>query len=310
MIHKKLTYVEFEVLTQLANEDIKPTYLLKNSLPKNLKSQFNKTLDNLDANNYLKIHQNHIRITSKGLEVLEQYKVKRAVILAAGKGERMRPETHATPKPMVKVHDKRIIETQIDALHQAGITNITIVRGYLGHIFDELLSKYSNLKFIDNPDWDKKGAIVSTHLAIDLLANAYLTEGDIYIKNPNVIRPYEYRSFYCGIPGEVAEDWHFYTDENKQIHTLAHGNTQILKGLPHKFVGIMYWSKKHVVQLKQDLQQFLQNPDNHQRFIESLPFDESTKDYNIFAKHLDKDDVTEIDTFQELQNLRNIILTV
>lgn len=32
MIHKKLTYVEFEVLTQLANKDIKPTYLLKNSL--------------------------------------------------------------------------------------------------------------------------------------------------------------------------------------------------------------------------------------------------------------------------------------
>ena len=304
MIHKKLTYVEFEVLTQLANEDIKPTYLLKNSLPKNLKSQFNKTLDNLDANNYLKNHQNHIRITSKGVEVLEQYKVKRAVILAAGKGTRMRPETQNTPKPMVRVGNKRIIETQIDALHKAGITDITIVRGYLSHKFDVLLDTYPNLKFVDNPHWESAGAIVSVSYIVDLLEGAYLIEGDLFIESPGVFRQYEYQSFYCGINDDVIDDWHFVADKTLQIKKLAHGSRLNKHKDNYKFVGIMHWVSKEAFKIKQDLEKVLQDSTNHQRFIESVPFDEQTGDYKIYARQISEGSVIEIDTFLELQTLR------
>ena len=46
------------------------------------------------------------------------HKVERAIILAAGKGNRMHPVTLRIPKPMVKVNGKRMIDTVIDALHK------------------------------------------------------------------------------------------------------------------------------------------------------------------------------------------------
>ena len=81
-------------------------------------------------------------VTLKGYEVLEPYRVKKAIFLAAGFGSRMVPITLNTPKPLVLVHGKRIIETLLDAVVEAGIEDITIVRGYLGEQFDVLLHKY------------------------------------------------------------------------------------------------------------------------------------------------------------------------
>ena len=46
--------------------------------------------------------------------------------MAAGKGERMRPVTLHTPKPLVRVNGVRMIDTVIKALHQNGITEIYV----------------------------------------------------------------------------------------------------------------------------------------------------------------------------------------
>ena len=81
-------------------------------------------------------------ITSKGLTALEPYRVKRAILMAAGFGSRMVPITLNTPKPLVRVKGVRIIDTLLDALLAAEITEIYIVRGYLAEQFDQLLYKY------------------------------------------------------------------------------------------------------------------------------------------------------------------------
>ena len=55
-------------------------------------------------------------VTLKGYEWLEPYRVKKAVFMAAGFGSRMVPVTLNTPKPLIKVHGKKIIETLLDAV--------------------------------------------------------------------------------------------------------------------------------------------------------------------------------------------------
>ena len=55
------------------------------------------------------------RPTPAGAEAMEPYRVKRAVFLAAGSGSRLAPSTLNTPKPLVRVHGKRIIDTLLDA---------------------------------------------------------------------------------------------------------------------------------------------------------------------------------------------------
>ena len=65
----------------------------------------------------------------------------RAMILAAGRGERMRPLTDQTPKPLLTVHHKPLIVYHIEALVRAGISEIVINIGYLPQKFVEILGK-------------------------------------------------------------------------------------------------------------------------------------------------------------------------
>lgn len=56
----------------------------------------------------------------------------KAMILAAGRGERMRPLTDTTPKPLLKVGGKALIEYHIQALAKAGIRDLVINHAWLG----------------------------------------------------------------------------------------------------------------------------------------------------------------------------------
>jgi aminoglycoside/choline kinase family phosphotransferase/choline kinase len=67
-----------------------------------------------------------------------------AMILAAGRGERMMPLTKNTPKPLIKVKGIALIEHSINALKQAKITNIVINTSYLGEQLGAHLGDGSN----------------------------------------------------------------------------------------------------------------------------------------------------------------------
>ena len=62
-----------------------------------------------------------------GRVLLDQHKVDGAVIIAAGFGSRFVPLTFENPKGLLEVFGERMIERQIRQLHEAGITDITIV---------------------------------------------------------------------------------------------------------------------------------------------------------------------------------------
>ncbi len=60
-----------------------------------------------------------------------------AIILAGGKGERLRPLTGDRPKSMVPLLDKPIIEYQIEWLRASGVTDIIIACGYLHEVIEQ-----------------------------------------------------------------------------------------------------------------------------------------------------------------------------
>ena len=62
-----------------------------------------------------------------GVDLLRNYRMDSAVILAAGFGSRFVPLTFETPKGLLEVYGERMIERQIKQLHEAGVTDITIV---------------------------------------------------------------------------------------------------------------------------------------------------------------------------------------
>lgn len=159
----------------------------------------NKTLSELVSFGLVTVDEDReIQITKTGLDALEPYRVKRAVVIAAGFGSRMVPITLNTPKPLVRVHGKKIIETLLDAVVEAGIPEIVLVRGYLGEQFEVLKDRYPNMKFLNNPMFNESNNISSVMIAKDYLSGAYVMEADLLLANPRVVRKYEYCSNYLG----------------------------------------------------------------------------------------------------------------
>lgn len=63
----------------------------------------------------------------------------KAMILAAGRGERMRPLTDTTPKPLLSAGGKALIEYHIEALARAGISELVINHAHLGQQIEQTL---------------------------------------------------------------------------------------------------------------------------------------------------------------------------
>jgi N-acetyl-alpha-D-muramate 1-phosphate uridylyltransferase len=63
----------------------------------------------------------------------------KAMILAAGRGERMRPLTDSCPKPLLKVRGRPLILWQVLNLVRAGITDIVVNHAHLGHMIEDAL---------------------------------------------------------------------------------------------------------------------------------------------------------------------------
>lgn len=66
----------------------------------------------------------------------------RAMLLAAGRGERMRPLTETTPKPLLEVRGRPIIERALDRLAEAGVEEVVVNLHHLGEQLRERLSRW------------------------------------------------------------------------------------------------------------------------------------------------------------------------
>lgn len=113
-------------------------------------TEIGRCLEKLTEQGLLKKDKQYIEITDAGLEAMEPYRVKRAIIVGAGFGSRMMPATTDRPKPMVTVNGVRIIDTLLDALVKVGIEDITIVGGYKVEVMDG----YKDLRKLSRKELD------------------------------------------------------------------------------------------------------------------------------------------------------------
>lgn len=243
-------------------------------------------------------------ITDGGLAALEPYRVRRAVFIAAGFGSRLVPITFNTPKPLVRVHGTRIIDTLLDAVAAAGIPETVIVRGYLGEQFDQLLYKYPNIKFVENPVYNEANNISSAVCVRYLLKNAYVLEADLVLKNRALIRKYEYESNMLGIPVDRSDDWCLMTDGSGVITQETVGGLNC-----HQMVGISFWSEADGGKLAGDLDEVYRSPGGKERYWEQVPLVYKKENYSVHVRECSFEDITEIDTFNELKQIDKLYAT-
>ena len=236
-------------------------------------------------------------ITAAGLEALEPYRVKRAVFLAAGFGSRMVPITLNTPKPLVRVHGQRLIDGLIDACLGVGIEDICIVRGYLGEQFDQLLYKYPMIRFIDNPLYNEANNISSALCVRQLLENAYVLEADLWLMNPSIIKKYHYQSNFLAFKKDRTDDWCFEVSDG--IIT-----KEKIGGLDcWQMVGISYWNQEDGANLARDIKDAYEQPGGKEYYWEQVPLLVFKNRYKVAVNPCREEDITEIDTFNELKQI-------
>ncbi len=234
-------------------------------------------------------------ITEAGLNALAPYRVKRAIFLAAGFGSRLVPITLNTPKPLVRVHGKRIIESLLDAVVAAGIEEIIIVRGYMGEQFDALRYKYPSIQFVENPAYNESNNISSIMCVRYLLQNAYVLEGDLVLYNPALITKYQYSSNYLGVPVESTDDWCF-SSSGGFITKVSVGGTNC-----HHMFGISYWDAADGARLAEHIKEVYERPGGKERYWDQVALEYYAKAYQIAIRECTFDDIVEIDTYRELK---------
>lgn len=257
----------------------------------------NKILSTLHAQNLI---TKSMTLTPEGYAALEPYRAKRIIFLAAGLGSRLLPITLNTPKPLVRVHGTRIIDTAIDAAIAAGIEEIYIVRGYLGELFDQLLYKYPQIHFLDNDLYNETNNISSAMCARHLFQNAYIMEADLLVNNPKIIRKYNYTSNCLGVPVERTDDW-CVLSSNGVANDLCLGGTNC-----HHLFTVYYWNSEDGVKLARHVEQLYEMPGGKQNFWDMAPMHYFNKDYHVEIVECSFEDVSEIDSLRELQELDKI----
>ncbi len=281
---------EFYILSSLYNGS-KGLVDCQTDIEKQKALQDAKCFSNLVKRGYIKDN----KLTSKGLNALQPYKVNNAVILAAGASTRFIPLSLEQPKGLYEVRNEKLIERQICQLKQAGINDITLVLGYKKEMFYYLKDKYQ-VKFIINDSFNIKNNIESLRLAQSIISNTYICVSDDYFME-NPFNQFEYRCFFSGSStSEKTDEMYAITDSNNRI-------TRLEKGLDggRILLGHCFFDKQFSQKFFEIVNSVTNNGKYDKAFWEWLVKDYLNSFDNIYFKEFSPNTIFEFDYFDDLR---------
>ena len=223
------------------------------------------------------------------------HKIERAIIVAAGIGERLHPVTLRMPKPLVPVNGVRMIDTIIDALHANGIREIYVVVGYLKEQFS-YLERIDGITLIGNPYYDVCNNISSLYVARDHLENVIILDGDQVIYRPEVRSASFARSGYCAAWTDAeTKEWLLTVKDGVVTSCARDGGKN-----GYRLYSISRWTARDGEVLKRCLEEEFEKKQNRDIYWDDVPVSCHPGEFSLGICEIDGNDVLEIDNMDEL----------
>ncbi len=225
--------------------------------------------------------------------------VKRAIIVAAGEGKRMRPLTLKTPKPLIEVNGERMIDTVIRALRQNEIEEIYIVVGYLKEQFEVLKQEYPEVVLIENPYYETSNNISSLYVVRDYIEEAIILDGDQIVFNPAIVnREFEKSGYNCVWTEEPTKEWVLSVQDGN-----VHGCSREGGDKGWQLYSVSRWTKEDGRKLKKYLEYEFEVKENKQIYWDDVALNCYPKEFQLGIMEMKKGDIVEIDNLEELAAL-------
>jgi choline kinase len=156
------------------------------------------------------------------------------IILAAGEGTRLRPETNSIPKGMVKLFDKSLLEMQIDIFKKCGIDDISIVTGYLAEQIN-----FPSLNYFKNQNFSSTAGIESLFCAKEKLQDVTIITYSDLVFEKRIID--QVNNFKGDIGIAVDLDWEK-KYENRDQHPKSEAD------------NVLFDEKGNILELRKNIQ--------------------------------------------------------
>ena len=162
-----------------------------------------------------------------------------------------------------------------------------------------MLEKYPDIHLIDNPYYDSCNNIASLYVARDYICNAIILDGDQIIYNPKILFKEFDKSGYNSIYTETKTDEWLQTVENGIVTHCSRTGGE--KGW--QLYSISRWNEKDGKKLKHHLEIEFEQKKNRQIYWDDVAMFCYPKEYQLGVYPMEKNDVIEIDNYDELIQL-------
>ncbi|MDP8314023.1 MAG: phosphocholine cytidylyltransferase family protein [Candidatus Celaenobacter antarcticus] len=221
--------------------------------------------------------------------------IKTAIILAAGRGSRLKEQTLEKPKPMTHVNNITIIDNLIYELNNQKIKNIVVVTGYMSQKLEKHLQAYhndTNIIFVENEIYDSTNNIYSLWLAKDYMENGFfLFEADIFCDESLICELVHYPhhnlivvdQFKKGMDGTVVE-------------LTSDGLVKEMYLKRHQGEGFSFYKKYKTVNFYKFSGHY-----SHKYLIPKMENHIKRDDVNVYYEQIIKEDIDEGHSFYALE---------
>lgn len=249
----------------------------------------------------------------------------KSIILAAGRGTRLKPLTNNIPKCLVKVHDKALIEYHLAVLNQFKFDDIILVTGYESSKLD-----YLNCKKLFNPNYESTNMLYSLFCAIeefddDLIISYGDSVYDYEIinrvicsdKNICVASDQNWKEYWESRYEDPLSDLEtFICDSNKKIISLG-AKPKDYSEINGQYIGLLKFSKKAALEVKEQFEKcYKLNEVNHKKFNQAYLTDFIQElisrkievySVSISTKYVEIDDLDDLNSNITQQRLRSML---